>query len=525
MKFLYVAIERQAAELAGFALRSIAPDVAVSWAAGLGQAKRWVDENRNVSALIIEVESDTRSFEALVGHARSVGVKVPVIGIPLIGTSDVMMSVGTVADEVVPRNAAFLDELPKAVGRVLYLTKPQVQQITLPPRAEPLPQQSRDTEAAVAHAEQRAEEALNQLRGREKSLQSAVEQERTARVELERRLSEVEHARQEAEAAHRDADRRRLRDASKFAEDISRRDMQLAEAATLRQALEERCNDAVAALERVRHDRSADAIKVFEDQGRREFELAEKLAHAAGQQQRLEQELAEARRILQLADHLQATTKTDAEARIKSAQQQSEARSAEAAAATSALQRELADAVVALRSLERTSSAQQAQATQAALREKELDTALAHQRAEYQTLGRRLADEEAARRLAEQQAVAERRAAADKVAEQQTAFDSALAQEVNRRQALSAKLADAEVAHQSAVQAFEARLSTTAAALDRFEQQSAAERQAAADSVQRSSRATRENSHASLVVGKRSRRSCDRLTRRSNASKTSTRRP
>ena len=70
MKFLYVANERQAAELAGFALRSVAPDVAVSWAAGLGQAKRWVDENRNVSALIIEVESDTRSFEALVGHAR-----------------------------------------------------------------------------------------------------------------------------------------------------------------------------------------------------------------------------------------------------------------------------------------------------------------------------------------------------------------------------------------------------------------------------------------------------------------------
>ena len=299
-----------------------------------------------------------------------------------------MMSVGTVADEVVPRNATFLDELPKAVGRVLYLTKPQVQQITLPPRDEPLPRQSRDTEAAVAHAEQRAEEALNQLRGREKSLQSAVEQERTARVELERRLSEVEHARQEAEAAHRDADRRRVRDASKFAEDISRRDMQLAEAATLRQALEERCNDAVAALERVRHDRSADAIKVFEDQGRRELELAEKLAHAAGQQQRLEQELAEARRILQLADHLQATTKTDAEARIKSIQEQSEARSAEAAAVTSALQRELADAVVALRSLERTSSAQQAQATQAALREKELDTALAHQRAEDRDAGK-----------------------------------------------------------------------------------------------------------------------------------------
>ena len=120
MKFLYVADERQAAEQAGLALRAVAPDVAVSWAASLGQARRWIDENRNVTALIIEVETDSRSFEALVTHARGIGVKVPVIGIPLIESLDVLISLRAVADEVVPRDATFLDELPKGpTGKVL----------------------------------------------------------------------------------------------------------------------------------------------------------------------------------------------------------------------------------------------------------------------------------------------------------------------------------------------------------------------------------------------------------------------
>ena len=132
MKFLYVASERQAAEKAGLALRSVGPDVTVSWAHALGQARHWIDENRDVTALIIEVETETRNLEALIAHARGLGVKVPVIGIPLIGTSDLLMTVGAVADEVVPRNTAFLDELPQAVRRTLSLTKPQVQQILGP---------------------------------------------------------------------------------------------------------------------------------------------------------------------------------------------------------------------------------------------------------------------------------------------------------------------------------------------------------------------------------------------------------
>ena len=229
MKFLYVASERQAAEMAGLALRAVGSDVAVFWAAGLGQARRWIDQNHNVTALIVEVESDSRTLEALINHARSNGVRVPVIGVPLIASRDLLSVLGAVADEVVPRNAGFLEELPHAVRRTLSqrgMQVPQVQQIALPPDDQRLQRQLRDSQAAAARAEQQAEEALNQLRAREESWQQVIAQERDGRA----------------------------REAAAFAEDLGRRDKELADATGARKLLEKRLTQALSELEQVRHD-------------------------------------------------------------------------------------------------------------------------------------------------------------------------------------------------------------------------------------------------------------------------------
>ena len=55
MKILYIANDCHAAELAALALRAATPDVAISWAASLGEALCWIDENRDVATLIVEV--------------------------------------------------------------------------------------------------------------------------------------------------------------------------------------------------------------------------------------------------------------------------------------------------------------------------------------------------------------------------------------------------------------------------------------------------------------------------------------
>ena len=52
MKILYIANDRRAAELAAFGLRAVAPDVAIAWAASLGEARRWIGENRDVATLV-----------------------------------------------------------------------------------------------------------------------------------------------------------------------------------------------------------------------------------------------------------------------------------------------------------------------------------------------------------------------------------------------------------------------------------------------------------------------------------------
>ena len=460
MKLLYVANQRQAAEQAGLALRSVAPDVAVSWAASLGQARRWIDENRNVTALIIEVESDSRSFEALVTHARGIGVKVPVIGIPLMDTSDVLMSVRAVADEVVPRDAAFLKELPQAVSRTLFPRDAQVQQISVPPYDQQFQQQLRDAETAAARADERARDALSQLRAREESLQAVIEQEREVRVDLERRLTAA-------------------------AGDLGRRDKELADATTVRQALEEKLTNALAELEQVRERESA---------------LTENLSDET---RSLTQELAEAKRILRLADQLHATTKAGAAERIKEIQDQADARLAEATSITNALQRELAGTVAkhaesdlahrkAIQALEATrhdlgarlmaahdaqrqleeqhASAMAAtraalltaeqrankQQTDAAAAAQSLGTKLAESVANAERLRAQLSEAQLAATSAARQATADRQAAAEQIARQRATFDSALADEVTRREALASDLAARDVAHRNAIQALEA---------------------------------------------------------------------
>ena len=66
MKILYIANERRSAVLAVTALRSIAPEVAITWAGHLSVAMRWVLDNRDLAAIVVEAEVQNQNCTSFV---------------------------------------------------------------------------------------------------------------------------------------------------------------------------------------------------------------------------------------------------------------------------------------------------------------------------------------------------------------------------------------------------------------------------------------------------------------------------
>jgi PAS domain S-box-containing protein len=121
MKILYIANDRRAAELAAPPLRAVAPDVAISWAASLGDALCWIDENRDVATLIAEVESDDQACQSFVRQVRGLDVTAPVIVVSL---KDPAPALKAVADEIVAKDGSFLNGLSDVVRRTLHTARP-----------------------------------------------------------------------------------------------------------------------------------------------------------------------------------------------------------------------------------------------------------------------------------------------------------------------------------------------------------------------------------------------------------------
>jgi len=118
MKILYIANDRRAAELAAFVLRTVASDVAVAWAASLGDARRWIDENGDVATLIIEVESDNPSCASFISQVRGLGVTAPVIVVSVKDPAPPLTALKAVADKMVTKDRQFLNDLPETVRAV-----------------------------------------------------------------------------------------------------------------------------------------------------------------------------------------------------------------------------------------------------------------------------------------------------------------------------------------------------------------------------------------------------------------------
>src|SRR5688572_9225810 len=123
MKILYLSNDRRAAEQAAISLRGAVPSIRVAWVASFGEALRWIDSNRDVLTLVVEVDSDIPGCELFVRQVRA-SVIVPVIVVTVNDPPRAVMTLTSVADEIVAKAPSFFTELPQIVGRVLGKARP-----------------------------------------------------------------------------------------------------------------------------------------------------------------------------------------------------------------------------------------------------------------------------------------------------------------------------------------------------------------------------------------------------------------
>src|SRR5215831_3534249 len=115
MKILYIAGKSNDAELAAFALKSVAPGVVVAWTASTVQARRWIDQNRHVAALIVQVEPDGPDYAAFINEIGALGVKPPVIVVAGGAAPAAPATLQALAQTTLAKTPYLLNDLPLVV--------------------------------------------------------------------------------------------------------------------------------------------------------------------------------------------------------------------------------------------------------------------------------------------------------------------------------------------------------------------------------------------------------------------------
>jgi hypothetical protein len=532
MKMLYIAGDRHDAQLAAFALRRVAPDVAVAWTSSLVAARRWVEENRTAAALIVEVDTDHSGLESFVDQVRGLGMAAPVI-VAARNADAPVRSIERVNVQIVQKNDAYLNDLPGVVSRALGLQAPAA----APDASTPEPAGETSSEAQAAGAEGdpaatqrlfgKAVQARDVLEQRLREALTAIEHATQSRAAdaaiittLEQRLSETETARHELEqrAARLGALEQRLTETEAARRDLEQRiaaigsfEQPLTEAETARQELEQRAAT-IATLEQ----RLTDA-----DAARQELEqrLAASAALpaqfvAAGPDPALAQSLADAKSALEQAERRHAADMREATARLVEQRKHADERAAQATAALDALQARLVEEAAALQDAEHRAAAdRQAAAEEAARKLAKIETDLAREVANRQTLETAVAAADAARVRADQRHAAELTAAADRLSEVEQQAERRLSEAATAAASLEARVAElaaslqrAEAQHalemresatrlgdhraqaearlaqaNSAIAVLQSQLTDAAAALQRIEQEAAADRRRSAE--------------------------------------------
>ena len=119
MKILYIAHDRNDAQIAAGALRPIAPDLLVSWASRLEDAAHWIFSNRDLAALILDVQFGDEPCASFLNQLRRRGLAAPAIVVTSDGTRASFESLGLGADDCIVKKATLTKDLPVAAKRVI----------------------------------------------------------------------------------------------------------------------------------------------------------------------------------------------------------------------------------------------------------------------------------------------------------------------------------------------------------------------------------------------------------------------
>ena len=117
MKLLYIANERRSALLAVTPLRSIAPELAITWAGHLSAAMRWVHDNRDLAAIVVEAEVQNQNCASFVSQVRNLGLTAPVIVVASEEGGPPLAALKAGADDYVASHS--LADLPDIVSRAV----------------------------------------------------------------------------------------------------------------------------------------------------------------------------------------------------------------------------------------------------------------------------------------------------------------------------------------------------------------------------------------------------------------------
>jgi hypothetical protein len=269
MKILYIANERRAAELAGHALRGIAPSCTLAWARTLAAGQRWVQDNRDAAVVIVEAEVQGQGCTSFVQYVRGLGLATPIVIVAPEHLGAPLAALNAGADDFVVDGPSFEADLSRSVTSALQRTR-----------------------GAREEATSRAE--LEERLAREE----ATRTQHTASLTLATRICTALQQRLfELEAALRDADERRASEAAAAAEHLAQRHTEftasLTQAAEWRDAIAHELSVALAALDEERQTRTTEAAAAAEHLARREAELGAALTKAVAARTAVEHTLAE----------------------------------------------------------------------------------------------------------------------------------------------------------------------------------------------------------------------------------------
>ncbi|HEX7138316.1 MAG TPA: hypothetical protein VF219_10730, partial [Vicinamibacterales bacterium] len=282
MKILYTADERQDAQLAANAVRGLAQDVMVIWAGRLSDAGRWLSENRDLAAMVVEAEVHNQSCAPLVRHARTLGLTIPIlVVVPEAGALPaVVLEAG--ADEFLLKNQSLSSNLAAIVRRALL--RGQTEQ-----RLQALSAEN----GRLHHNEARLQEALAARVRSHDALEKQLIDAAQTRQKLDGRLAAALTLLQQQDA-----------DVETAVERLRTRETELAEATAARRVVEERR----AELEQTLHDlvlRTArDKFAAMQQTAQRQSDFETALAEHVARHDALDRDLAAAREELAQADTL-----------------------------------------------------------------------------------------------------------------------------------------------------------------------------------------------------------------------------